>query len=80
VELKQVCLHYHRTEDRGDHRTGPVDHPHRTGDGGRSMNISFTPEPMPKLTITGIKLAELGFGLGEPLQLTLRLMGCGSPS
>jgi hypothetical protein len=44
------------------------------------MNISFTPEPMPKLTITGIKLAELGFGLGEPLQLTLRLMGCGSPS
>ncbi|WP_434461597.1 hypothetical protein ACMV5L_23165 [Serratia plymuthica] len=36
------------------------------------MNISFTPEPIPKLTITGIELAELGFGLGEPLQLTLR--------
>jgi len=36
------------------------------------MNISFTPEPIPELTITGIELAELGFGLGEPLQLTLR--------
>ncbi|OJT50172.1 hypothetical protein [Serratia plymuthica] len=27
---------------------------------------------MPELTIAGIELAELGFGLGEPLQLTLR--------
>ncbi|CDG48295.1 hypothetical protein [Serratia symbiotica] len=32
------------------------------------MNITFTPE----LTITGCMLAELGFGIGEPLQLTLR--------
>ncbi|MBF1996357.1 hypothetical protein HW114_13200 [Serratia symbiotica] len=36
------------------------------------MNISFTPEPIPELTIAGIELAELGFGIGEPLQLTLR--------
>ncbi|WP_454878880.1 hypothetical protein [Serratia inhibens] len=36
------------------------------------MNITFTPEPIPELTIAGIELAELGFGLGEPLQLTLR--------
>ncbi|AYO40013.1 hypothetical protein [Serratia sp. P2ACOL2] len=36
------------------------------------MNITFTPEPIPELTITGCVLAELGFGIGEPLQLTLR--------
>ncbi|MGO4743536.1 hypothetical protein [Serratia quinivorans] len=36
------------------------------------MNITFTPEPIPELTITGCMLAELGFGIGEPLQLTLR--------
>lgn len=36
------------------------------------MNITFTPEPIPELTIAGAALAELGFGLGEPLQLTLR--------
>ncbi len=36
------------------------------------MNITFTPEPIPELTIAGIELAELGFGLGEQLQLTLR--------
>lgn len=36
------------------------------------MNINFTPEPIPELTIAGSRLAELGFGLGEPLQLTLR--------
>ncbi|MGE6472598.1 hypothetical protein [Serratia proteamaculans] len=36
------------------------------------MNITFTPEPIPELTITGIVLAELGFGIGEPLRLTLQ--------
>ncbi|MDW5500146.1 hypothetical protein R6Y99_10135 [Pseudomonas lundensis] len=36
------------------------------------MNITFTPEPIPELTISGVELAELGFGIGEPLQLTLR--------
>ncbi|SMB52017.1 conserved hypothetical protein [Serratia proteamaculans] len=36
------------------------------------MNITFTPEPIPELTITGVVLAELGFGIGTPLQLTLR--------
>jgi hypothetical protein len=36
------------------------------------MNITFTPEPTPELTISGVELAELGFGIGEPLQLTLR--------
>lgn len=36
------------------------------------MNITFTPEPIPELTIAGNQLAELGFGIGEPLQLTLR--------
>lgn len=36
------------------------------------MNVTFTPEPIPELTIAGIELAELGFGLGEPVQLTLR--------
>jgi len=43
------------------------------------MNITFTSESVPELTITGATLAELGFGLGEPLQLTLGTMGCGSP-
>ncbi|CAI1035140.1 Uncharacterised protein [Serratia quinivorans] len=36
------------------------------------MNITFTPEPIPELTLSGSALAELGFGIGEPLQLTLR--------
>lgn len=36
------------------------------------MNITFTPDPIPELTIAGTALAELGFGIGEPLQLTLR--------
>ncbi|WP_454878525.1 hypothetical protein [Serratia inhibens] len=36
------------------------------------MNITFTPEPIPELTITGTELAKLGFGIGEPLQFTLR--------
>ncbi|CAI1150582.1 type I toxin-antitoxin system SymE family toxin [Serratia grimesii] len=36
------------------------------------MNITFTPEPLPELTIPGCMLTELGFGIGEPLQLTLR--------
>ncbi|HCV65643.1 MAG TPA: hypothetical protein DGZ94_10340 [Serratia sp.] len=36
------------------------------------MNITFTPEPIPELTITGVALAELVFGIGTPLQLTLR--------
>jgi hypothetical protein len=39
------------------------------------MNITFTPEPIPELTITGVALAELGFGIGTPLQLTLRSDG-----
>ncbi|CAI1772094.1 Uncharacterised protein [Serratia quinivorans] len=39
------------------------------------MNITFTSEPIPELTIAGAMLAELGFGLGEPLQLTLRSDG-----
>ncbi|VEA67114.1 HSP20-like domain of uncharacterised function (DUF1813) [Serratia plymuthica] len=33
------------------------------------MNITFTSEPIPELTIVGV---ELGFGIGEPLQFTLR--------
>lgn len=36
------------------------------------MNINFTPEPNPELTLAGAELAELGFSSGEPLQLTLR--------
>ena len=49
-----------------------VDYPHCASHGGHNMNITFTPEPIPELTITGIELAELGFGIGEPLQITLR--------
>ncbi|USS96008.1 hypothetical protein M5J15_02145 [Serratia symbiotica] len=47
---------YHRVENRGVHRTGEADYPHRANPGGRCMNITFTPEPIPELT-----LAELGF-------------------
>jgi hypothetical protein len=36
------------------------------------MNITFTRAPFPELTLSGNALAELGFGIGEPLQLTLR--------
>lgn len=36
------------------------------------MNITFTPEPIPELTFSGATLADLGFGIGTPLQLTLR--------
>ncbi|CAI1020586.1 type I toxin-antitoxin system SymE family toxin [Serratia quinivorans] len=39
------------------------------------MNITFTPEPIPELTLSGSALAELGFGIGTPLQLTLRSDG-----
>jgi hypothetical protein len=36
------------------------------------MNITFTPQPIPELTIGGGMLAGLGFTPGTPLQLTLR--------
>ncbi|PVZ84724.1 hypothetical protein C9426_22345 [Serratia sp. S1B] len=36
------------------------------------MNITFTPEPLPELTLSGKPLASLGFTTGTPLQLTLR--------
>ncbi|CAI1640757.1 HSP20-like domain of uncharacterised function (DUF1813) [Serratia grimesii] len=36
------------------------------------MNITFTPQPIPELTINGGVLAGLGFIPGTPLQLTLR--------
>ncbi len=36
------------------------------------MNVAFTPQPIPELTIAGSRLAALGFGLGKPLQLTLQ--------
>ncbi|HDM8436463.1 hypothetical protein [Yersinia enterocolitica] len=36
------------------------------------MNITFTPRPIPELTIAGGTLAGLGFTPGTPLQLTLR--------
>lgn len=36
------------------------------------MNLTFTREPIPELTITDIALAEQGFGIGTPFQLTLR--------
>ncbi|HEN3637550.1 TPA: hypothetical protein U5E40_002177 [Yersinia enterocolitica] len=36
------------------------------------MNITFTPRPIPELTIAGDALATLGFTPGTPLQLTLR--------
>ena len=36
------------------------------------MNITFTPQPIPELTIGGGTLAGLGFTPGTPLQLTLR--------
>ncbi|HEI9816686.1 TPA: hypothetical protein SLN68_003085 [Serratia marcescens] len=36
------------------------------------MNITFTPEPIPELTLTDGALAALGFTSGIPLQLTLR--------
>lgn len=39
------------------------------------MNITFTPQPIPELTIDGGTLAELGFTHGTPLQLTLRADG-----
>ena len=39
------------------------------------MNITFTPQPIPELTIDGGMLAALGFTPGTPLQLTLRADG-----
>ncbi|KEY57098.1 hypothetical protein SRDD_40000 [Serratia sp. DD3] len=36
------------------------------------MNITFTPEPIPELTLTGRQLAALGFTSGTPLQVILR--------
>ncbi|EKN5930983.1 TPA: hypothetical protein ACX4EX_000009 [Yersinia enterocolitica] len=36
------------------------------------MNITFTPEPIPELMLTGSALAPLGFTAGTPLQLTLQ--------
>ena len=39
------------------------------------MNITFTLEPIPELTIEGRALAELGFTTGAPIQLTLRQDG-----
>ncbi|WP_426818302.1 hypothetical protein ACP3TC_18780 [Winslowiella sp. 2C04] len=36
------------------------------------MNITFTPQPIPELTLTGSALAALGFTSGTPLQLTLQ--------
>jgi len=36
------------------------------------MSITFTPQPIPELTISGNTLAGLGFIPGTPLQLTLR--------
>ncbi|GAB2948272.1 SymE family type I addiction module toxin [Hafnia psychrotolerans] len=36
------------------------------------MNITFTPEPIPELTINGDALTRLGFISGAPFQLTLR--------
>ncbi|MFT2792255.1 hypothetical protein ACMV5I_19605 [Serratia sp. T13T92] len=43
------------------------------------MNITFTPQPIPELTIGGGMLAGLGFTPGTPLQLTLRPDGLWSP-
>lgn len=39
------------------------------------MNITFTPQPIPELTIDGGMLAGLGFTPSTPLQLTLRADG-----
>lgn len=39
------------------------------------MNITFIPQPIPELTISGNTLAGLGFTPGTPLQLTLRADG-----
>ncbi|NTY88838.1 hypothetical protein FCH33_18865 [Serratia fonticola] len=39
------------------------------------MNITFTPQPIPELTIGDGTLAGLGFTPGTPLQLTLRADG-----
>ncbi|AJJ22318.1 hypothetical protein [Yersinia enterocolitica] len=36
------------------------------------MNITFTPEPIPELTIESVALAKLGFTAATPLQLTLQ--------
>ncbi|MHA7844768.1 SymE family type I addiction module toxin [Serratia sp. D1N4] len=36
------------------------------------MNITFTPEPIPELTLTGGALVKLGFTTGTRLQLTLQ--------
>ncbi|MBW5835914.1 hypothetical protein ACVST5_21860 [Yersinia enterocolitica] len=36
------------------------------------MNITFTPRPIPELTLAGNTLAGLSFTSGTPLQLTLR--------
>lgn len=39
------------------------------------MNITFTPQPIPELTIDDGMLPALGFTPGTPLQLTLRADG-----
>jgi len=39
------------------------------------MNIRFSGVPIPELVIEGQQLAVLGFGVGIPLQLTLRAEG-----
>ncbi|MFS2224860.1 hypothetical protein [Pantoea sp. B65] len=36
------------------------------------MNITFTPQPITELTLTGGAFAALGFTTGTPLQLTLQ--------
>jgi len=36
------------------------------------MNITFTPEPIPELTITGSQLAALGFTTDTPIRLVLQ--------
>lgn len=36
------------------------------------MKITFTPEPIPELTLAGGALATLGFTTGTPFQLTLQ--------
>ncbi|KFK92280.1 MULTISPECIES: hypothetical protein [unclassified Serratia (in: enterobacteria)] len=36
------------------------------------MNITFTPQPIPELTLAGGALAVLGFTTSTPLQLTLQ--------
>ncbi|MGC0876701.1 hypothetical protein WKG84_04190 [Pantoea agglomerans] len=61
-----------RAAGKHHRRTGPADYPHHAHHGGECINITFTPEPIPELTITVGQLAALGFNTDTPIRLVLR--------